>query len=403
MASSRCLRPNSRCSNNKRERTMHTGNATHRKWRPPSWMEEGQVQGGFALVPTNTLMSCWYGYKTGSLRLSDVRAWIAVVEMIERRTASTSERIPRYDYEELIRLTGSRGCRGAVRRLCESGLVSWSRNRVRVAGVAGRSDIRRKWIPVPRRMLRWLAKYGTAADIATVFGHVSRCLFYDSKSKTCRSGGHCTAQWVAEHFGVGERSVKRARSGWLARGWLRAVDDGRAGFRRGARFIIEFTWSDPHGMAPQIDRSRAHLAPPRGQQDPPSEIKEPDRDSGFERPVCLSHIVPEDLNDASRLAEIHRQAGERGLVAKSQAGALLVFSAAARAKRCGERNPCGMLATIIRKKLWNHISSIDEDAARSLFKRRPELSTRGQVPRRRYASPPMPREQIRMLVRSALC
>ena len=364
-------------------------------------MEEGQVEGGFAFVPTASLMACWQGYKSGKLKLRDVRAWVGIVEMVERRTASELQRAPYYDLEELSRLTGVRVCRGAVRRLSDIGVVEWSRERVRVTGTTGSASIRRKWVPVPRRILRWLARNGTAADIATAFGHAIRCLYYDSKQKRCRSGGHCTAQWVAEHFGVGERSVKRARSAWVKREWLRVVEDGKSGHRTGARFIIELAWRSPHRMAPQTSSNRATLAPPRDQQDPPSEIKQPEPNSGSQRPVCLSHIVPEDLGDPARLAEVHRQAGQQGLVAKSQAGALLVFSAAARAKRCAERNPCGMFATIIRKQLWSHISCIDEDSARKLFNERP-ITSQTVTATRVAEHQSMSRQDIRTLVLAAL-
>lgn len=380
---------------------MYQRNTTAKGWRPPSWIEEGQVEGGFAFVPTASLMACWNGYKSGRLKLRDVRAWVGIVEMVERRTASDSERTPQYDLKELSRLTGVQVCRGAIRRLSDIGVVEWSREQVRLTGPTGSASTRRKWVPVPRRILRWLAQHGTAAEIATAFGHASRCLFYDSMRKVCRSGGYCTAQWVAEHFGVGERSVKRARSAWISRKWLRMVEDGKSGHRTGARFIIEFAWRSPHRLAPQTSSKRAPLAPPRDQQDPPSEIKQPDRESGTQRPVYISHIVPEDLSDPARLAEIHRQAGLQGLVPKSQAGALLVFSAAARAKRCAERNPCGMFATILRKQLWNHICSIDEDAARCLFKRRPLANV---LPPRRSQDlrSSMSQQQIRELVRSAI-
>ncbi len=380
------------------ERTI----STTRRWRPPSWIEEGRVAGGFALVPTASLMSCWEGYRSGQLRLSDVRAWLGIFEMIERREASDSKRTPRYNVEELSRITGAPGSRGALRRLCDVGVVEWSQERVRVTGTPGSRGIGRRWVPVPRRVLRWLAKHGSAAEIATAFGHACRCLFYDSKGKVCRSGGYCTAQWVAERFGIGERSVKRARSAWVGRKWLRMVDDGRTGHRRGARFIIEFAWNSRQELAPRMTPDRATMAPPRDQQDPPSEIKQPDRDSGFQRPVCLSHIVPEDLSDPARLAEVHRQAGLRGLVSKSQAGALLVFSAAARAKRCADHNPCGMFATIIRKRLWNHISSIDEDAASYLFKRRPSEVFPVLKPQQAITSNSLSREQVRALVTEAL-
>jgi hypothetical protein len=74
-------------------------------------------------------------------------------------------------------------------------------------------------VPVPRRLLRWLAQHGQPGLIATACGVLLRCMRY--KARQCVAGGRVAATWVAAVFGVAERTVQRAfttleHCGWLA-------------------------------------------------------------------------------------------------------------------------------------------------------------------------------------------
>ena len=224
-------------------------------------------------------------------------------------------------------------------------------------------------VPLPRRVLRHLARRGTAADIATAMGHATRCLYYQRETRQVRSGGTCKASWIANHFGIGERSVHRSRQKLMKLGWLKPADDGLVGGRLGARFVIDLAWGrtgDGRKMAAQREPNDAGLAAPTILHQPSSRIKKPELDSGVSTKPDLKNVVPADLKNPRRLEVLFEQAGEAGLVPRTEAGRLSFFAAAERAKRCGSKNPCGFFIAIVRRKLWHHLANQDEDRGRAL-------------------------------------
>jgi hypothetical protein len=64
-------------------------------------------------------------------------------------------------------------------------------------------------IPVPRRLVRFLAKGCSRVALATMLGHLFRCLYY--RQGHYRAEGLSKASWIAEVFGVSLRAVKTAR------------------------------------------------------------------------------------------------------------------------------------------------------------------------------------------------
>jgi hypothetical protein len=124
---------------------METGHKRYRKWRPATWMVEGQVAGGFTFVRTGAFFHCWESYKSGAIQLRDLRTWLAVAEMLERRHASGARRRPRFSAEELVRITGVpdvRRVRGSLRRLVKAGVIEWSgeQSSAEVSSVKSRLD-----------------------------------------------------------------------------------------------------------------------------------------------------------------------------------------------------------------------------------------------------------------------
>ena len=74
-------------------------------------------------------------------------------------------------------------------------------------------------VPVPRRIVRLIAGGARRTLIATILGHLIRCLFY--KRGMCHPKGCVKASWIAEVFGVSERRVSRQqRRHLVALGWL---------------------------------------------------------------------------------------------------------------------------------------------------------------------------------------
>ena len=73
-------------------------------------------------------------------------------------------------------------------------------------------------VPVPRRVIRFLASGSRAVMVATVVGHLLRCVYF--RSGACRFDGSCKASWIAGIFGVHARNVKAARRELISLGWL---------------------------------------------------------------------------------------------------------------------------------------------------------------------------------------
>src|SRR5919108_295878 len=74
----------------------------------------------------------------------------------------------------------------------------------------------------PRRTLRFLARCRRRVLIATMLGHLLRCLYF--RQGQCVGSGFCAASWIATVFGVSLRNVKLARQHLAACGWLTLVE-----------------------------------------------------------------------------------------------------------------------------------------------------------------------------------
>lgn len=109
----------------------------------------------------------------------------------------------------------------------------------------------------------------------------------------------------------------------------------------------------------------------------------------------LRHIVAEDLREPCRLLELFRQSVNAGLVNGSECDRLRFFAAAEHAKAIGTRNPCGLFATLVRRKLWHYATLDDEDAARRRLRAASQAATR---PRTDSVSRSQPSRESRGLV-----
>jgi hypothetical protein len=81
----------------------------------------------------------------------------------------------------------------------------------------------------------------------------------------------------------------------------------------------------------------------------------------------MSHVEHCDLLDPARLDLLWQDAARRGLAPASEHGRLQVFAAAARAVRLAKSSAPAFFASVVRRGLWAHLSSIDEDRSRSLL------------------------------------
>jgi hypothetical protein len=430
--------------------------------RPHLLTEEGRVRaastaqrecdslskpkGGYQLIPAVRLALAWWAYREKLIRLVDLRVWFAACEMVARRCASPAPLPRRFGIDELRQLTGlsAKRLRESLRRLGAARLLGWSesaitfpaspeivplRDRNGFEQFLGRIPNHRRLVPVPRRILRLLAGGARPALIATILGHLIRCLYL--KGGQCLDRGRVKASWIADTFGISLRRVKQARQELIAIGWLIPLKAGQWELNRwGSHVRINLTWSRLDGIRPAPADAAPELAPPPPASGP--ELAPPDSDeeplqgnknqepasgpAGFliphpeeqtpaplpvsgtpaaiatgeippprstvERPASparpadadpgkpdLHNVVPEDLKDTGRLLKLYDQAVAEGLVTRSEWDRLRFVAAAEHARIIGTRNPCGLFVRLVRGGLLHFATQDDETAASARIRR----------------------------------
>ena len=360
------------------------------------------VAGGYTLVSGTTLLAAWWAYRARTIRLADLRCWFACCELAAQRRASGAKSRFRPGAWHLAQLTATHesAAVAALRRLAASGLIHMDDNGISIPDgtsaplLDGDDRLQRslvrvsrhaRRVPVPRRVLRLLATSTRPVFIATVLGHLLRCLF--SRGGRIASAGLCKSSWVADVFGVDERNVKAARRELIERGWL-LVDHASQRFlnRWGLPVRVNLDWQPIAGaIAPGSDRTcRGRVSPPpttsKDAKSPPPlknthrfqrsknhvpvplggvrELVDPERVRPFR------DVRPEDLRSTTELRALFRGAVEAGLMRECAADELRFFAAAERARLLGTSNPGGFFASVVRHGIWHVISQRDEDAAR---------------------------------------
>lgn len=356
--------------------------------------------GGYALIPARQLAALCRAHTRGQIRLIDLRAALAAREMTARRDAAGlgTGRAPSYTLAELASLTGStpKHLRPALARLGQAGLLHWAVDAIEFpepgddpafgAWLAGIANNRRR-VPVPRRMLRALARATGFARVATVLGTLFRCVYVRGRALALR--GRIKASWVALTFGVDIRRVRDARAELVRSGWLVPErGDAQAAMNRwGRAYAVDPDWAEPAPaggpeMTPPPSPPGPGMAPPIPDRDPLPRAghQEPGPAGGdgacapgqggarLPRPD-LRRVRAEDLADAGRTLELYRQAAGRGLVSAGESGRLRVMAAAEHARSSGRSNPPGLFAAVLRRGLWGYITGAEEDAAGRRLKR----------------------------------
>ena len=170
--------------------------------------------GGFLFLTVTQLSMVWWAYRTRLIQLKDLRVWFAAHELVARRCQLTDGQEPQYGFDELTRLVAGRsGVGESIQRLERMGLLTWDAAHIRFAlepsdlhmtdlsslhEMLTRIQNHRRKVPVPRQVVRFIAAPCKRCVIATILGHLIRCLYY--KAGECVSGGFCKASWVPEVF-----------------------------------------------------------------------------------------------------------------------------------------------------------------------------------------------------------
>lgn len=98
---------------------------------------------------------------------------------------------------------------------------------------------KKRWLHVPRRVLRKLASGCSRSETAVLLGSVIRCIFFHRAEGRHRVDGRLPARWGAEAFGVSERAVIGARQRLTTMGWLKSLESpGWSAARFGKRVML---------------------------------------------------------------------------------------------------------------------------------------------------------------------
>lgn len=352
------------------------------------YIEATKPHGGFCFIHENSIHAVWGHLRSGDIALRDLRVWLACHELQARRCTLKRGRKPRFALDELHGLVGGVGgqhIRRSLRALEKLGLLRF-RERELITMPFEVTDTPGRPVPVPRTVIRHLSKSRGRAYIATVLGHLIRCLYY--KNGVCRSGGWCKASWIVDTFGVAVRAVKEARARLVELGLFQILNADQLRLNRfGRPLVVCLNWLCE--SAPRNTNSTTKSAPPEKHKKLSYrrvEHQEPVQTTASAG-VCTKGSLPDlmnireaDLDDPWRLAALFKQARLSGWVRRTESEVLAVFSAAAHARRVGTRNHPGLFRWLIESRQWSLLSLEDEDRGRRLLRSlREHLGTRSPL------------------------
>ena len=384
--------------------------------------------GGFRFVTTTQLAMAWAALQAKQIRYRAFRVYFACHEIVERRRAyengcrQAGERPSgkqKFTLEELHRLVGGVGgahLRADLRVLEHLGLLRWSESNIAFAegpdelrdpapalSMLGRIEGRCRRVPIPRQTTRFIAGGARRVVVATMLGHLIRCVFYKGKNR-CSAEGSCAASWIARVFGVSRANVVEARAHLESLGWLtRLESDHWHRQRHGGRAIVNLAWKRPvtHDGLNVVDaterpdrsggaskgatesRPRPTLSatesrPPDSNRELLTEYKnqEPAKRGPIgassaetrRKSPTMRRVVPDDLSDTARTLELLEDAKRCKYVGGGEADRLKFVAAAEHARTVGDRNPCGLFSWLVRGGRWQFITQSDEDAASQRLK-----------------------------------
>ncbi len=230
---------------------------------------------GYKTITPIQLFNVLGAYDTGGISFRALRVYFGCFELRAIREAARRSRTAEavktrrgecYRIAELVRLLGAvteAQVKSALRQLERAGLVRFSESAITFTETtlpAAQETILRiadsrkaaRPIPVPRRVLRFLARCTKPALMKTCLAYLIRGLSFDHKSGEVRGVGTVKASWISRVFAISERAVRAARRELIRLGWI-DKDTGskqRKLNRDGAYFRINLDWKDCEKVIP---------------------------------------------------------------------------------------------------------------------------------------------------------
>src|SRR5512135_3277387 len=192
-----------------------------------------ELDEGVGFFTVTQLMMAWTAHREGHITLRDLRVYFALAETLAKSrcfVGARGEAAPKFSTRELHQLIGG-GVRNGVKRLLAVGLIrDFSKSTIEFAtdpselrfmpatldAALARISNHHRLVPVPRPILRLIASGARRTLIATILGHLIRCL----RRGVSQPKGCVKASWIANVFGISARCAKLHRKHLVALGWL---------------------------------------------------------------------------------------------------------------------------------------------------------------------------------------
>lgn len=362
--------------------------------------------GGYKTISLNQLANGVSELLSKRISFAAFRMYLASFEIVARREAARrlggaeSSFKPVYEVEEWQKLcvcANSRAARKALRELNKASIGVFDKSNIthRDTPTEGARELLSKLcpsrsgarlIPVPRRLIRFMAASGSRAEVLTLLGYIMRGLSLHRRGEV-RGVGRAKLSLLAEVMNISRASAQRARATLIGHCIISpdSTENQWVLNKHGAHFEINLEWGvdNPQHtqMSPQAPKNNIQMRPPyrdkrtlnRLETREPSSsvcVRQLERGKGGEaklRKPNIHAVVNEDLWRISRMQALYEQAIKARLVKSSQASRLAFFAAAIRARNLD--NAPKIFSGIIRKGLWHHITQAEEDLALRALKR----------------------------------
>ena len=355
-------------------------------------------QDGYKLISAEQLVGALDALNEREISFRAFRAFIGCFELLAIREAAersitrrNKQPQRRFLRSELAHLVGAK-LEGRLGRelssLRAAGLLTFTESTIVAEGGDARSlgllgsRGGKRLVPVPRQVLKFLARCSRPAIAKTVIAYLLRGLTLE-RSGRIRSAGTVKISWICRLCRISERAARGARAELIRLGW---ITKDTASFQRklnrdGAYFVINPAWRRvAKRFAPLAPEKCTGSAPPIEKPETPYRSKDQkpalrlktgvcmaNREEVLERPT-LRNIRLADLQRLSRLRALYAQATAAKWLAHSEANLRNFVAAAARATRV-DGDAVRVFVGIVRRRLWHHLTIADEDRAISALKR----------------------------------
>jgi hypothetical protein len=254
-------------------------------------------------------------------------------------------------------------------------------------------------IPLPRPVIRYIARCSKVATIKTMIAYCVRGLSL-SRSGEVRGKGTAKASWIADTCGFSLRAVRVARAELIEEGFI-TRDEGSKQWklnRHGAYFAINLRFGvgrDSPAPAALVAASNLQSAPPEATNcirsappyknlETPFGSKNQTTRSGEQvglwkrggKAPDLRSLSPDDILRLSSLRLLFDQAVKARWLSRSEANFQNFVAAAVRAVRA-QGDSVRIFVSIVRRQLWHHITLDQERRASEMIRRARVRMARG--------------------------